>query len=262
MGHMTMPSLPVAPPRLPAAVMASGRRAGQPVSELARLREERKAKHGKHLYSQAALIERIGLILGEDVSQGTFSLWERGGVDYRLVHPRRLLAYAKVLGITPEEFEVAVGLQPGDLFHDSPRVEEPAPVHTGGGSNFRSMPVVPVSRAGQPAYTPAADDEWPVFTKDERAATRVYRQEDASMDGKPGFPEGAIVLVDAYERRLQNGRVYLIVAEGQGLFRKYVETKLGAAFVAANRDLHPDIPAKDAQVLGHAYRYYTVEPLS
>lgn len=65
--------------------------------------------------SQTWVAERISERIGEPVGQQAISYWENGRVDLRNVHPRRLQAYADVLGITLAELATAAGYDVEDL---------------------------------------------------------------------------------------------------------------------------------------------------
>lgn len=73
--------------------------------------------------SQGEIANRISDLIGEVIGQQAISYWEKGKVDLRNVHPRRLRAYAKVLKISESELAEAGGYDVSELFPDS--VAEP-----------------------------------------------------------------------------------------------------------------------------------------
>ena len=85
--------------------------------------------------SQGWVADQISEIANDDVSQQAVGYWETGKVDLRNVHPRRLSAYAKVLGISHQQLAAAVGRTVTELFpkmttpdESSETVEAPEPL--------------------------------------------------------------------------------------------------------------------------------------
>lgn len=66
--------------------------------------------------SQGWVADRVSDILNEEVKQQAISNWEAGKVDLRRVHPKKLVAYAEVLGLTKEELADKAGYTYKELF--------------------------------------------------------------------------------------------------------------------------------------------------
>lgn len=95
------------------SVMSRGRASSNP---LAVYRRNKKL-------SQEEVAQRVSEITGEELGQAAISYWELGKVDLKKVHPRRLEAYAKVLGIRRTELAQAAGYESDDLFPTSSSLE-------------------------------------------------------------------------------------------------------------------------------------------
>lgn len=65
--------------------------------------------------SQGWVAERVSELTGEEIGQQAISYWENGKVDLRNVHPRRLQAYAQVLGISVAQLAEAAGYDEAEL---------------------------------------------------------------------------------------------------------------------------------------------------
>lgn len=80
---------------------------------LAQIRKSRGAA-----YSQAFVAAEITRMTGEDVGQAAVSYWELGKVNFTKVHPRRLRAYAAVLGITTVDLARLAGFDHDAVFNE------------------------------------------------------------------------------------------------------------------------------------------------
>lgn len=88
--------------------------------------------------SQDDVASRISEATGEEVGQAAVSYWELGKVDMKKVHPRRLRAYAEVLGISTARLAEAVDIPELELFPEM--ATSPQPRFPGGSP---IPPVVP-----------------------------------------------------------------------------------------------------------------------
>ena len=85
----------------------------QPISPLAQVRLNLPDRP-----SQTWVADQISDRIGETVGQQAVSYWEKGKVDLRNVHPRRLSAYAEVLKLSKQKFAEMAGYEYAELFPD------------------------------------------------------------------------------------------------------------------------------------------------
>lgn len=78
--------------------------------------------------SQEDVAEKITQLTGEEVGQAAVSHWELGKVDMRKVHPRRLRAYAEVLGISTARLAEITGYAEVELFPETAAFDDPSPL--------------------------------------------------------------------------------------------------------------------------------------
>lgn len=102
--------------------MARGKAADSPLRSL-------RTRRG---LSQEDVAARISELTGEEVGQAAVSYWELGKVDFKKVHPRRLRAYAEVLGVTTTKLAETINVPEEELFFESPvSPPEPRPLPDG-----------------------------------------------------------------------------------------------------------------------------------
>ncbi|MDR6218418.1 hypothetical protein [Deinococcus soli (ex Cha et al. 2016)] len=112
---------------------------------LAQIRKARGAA-----YSQAFVAAEITRMTGEDVGQAAVSYWELGKVNFTKVHPRRLRAYAAVLGITTADLA-----RLADFDHDAVFTEDTAePPRAQGLTTFLQL------YGAHPAFPELRDPDW------------------------------------------------------------------------------------------------------
>ncbi|GGR11628.1 LexA family transcriptional regulator [Deinococcus ruber] len=191
------------------------------------------------------------LAMRADISQSLVSQIERGVQNPLGVSLERLSRLLQALSWSVNEFSAATGLNLPLM--GVPQMQQ---AH----AEYQQQPVYSLSSLLNPSAARPIEHAWLRPGKgDHPTFTRALLIEDTDMErmGRSLHPDD-IVLVRTDDITPVNDHLYAIAHDSKVMIRRYVETPIGAAFVADNPNLSGQLLSpSQVTVLGRMYRTFS-----
>jgi SOS-response transcriptional repressor LexA len=193
------------------------------------------------------------IALDAGLSQKLVSQIERGEQDLRTSGFNTILGILKALGWTLGDLQAATNIDFGlGVQMESTQMQQ---VNT----EYQQQPVYKLESLIQSNAQPYEYSWLPPAKGEDKSLTRALLIEDTDMErmGRSLHPDD-IIFVRTDELTPIPDNLFAVAVGGKVIVRRYVQTPIGAAFVADNPALSGQLLSPDnVRILGHVYRVFS-----